>query len=161
MPRRGRPVLDVVAPMAGTAGPLADVEDPVFAGRVLGPGVALAPLEPEEPERVVVVAPCAGRVVSAYPHAVVVQADDERSVLVHVGTRTAPLVDDGFALAVRDGEWVAAGHPVLAWTPGRVRAARGSTLTPVVALQARPEDVAVVVADGDMVGEGQLLLRWS
>lgn len=98
---------------------------------------------------------------SAYPHAVVVQADDERSVLVHVGERTAALVDDGFALAVRDGEWVAAGHPVLAWTPARVRAAGGSTLTPVVALQADPEDVVVAVADGDAVDEGQLLLRWS
>lgn len=161
MPRRGRPTLDVLAPMAGTVRPIARVQDPVFAGQVLGPGVALVPHEPEADERLVVVAPCAGRVVSAYPHAVVVQADDERSVLVHVGERTAGLGDDGFALAVRDGEWVTAGHPVLAWTPARVRAAEGSTLTPVVALQARAEDVAAAVADGDAVDEGQLLLRWS
>lgn len=147
--------------MPGTVVPVEEVQDPVFAGQVLGPGAALVPLEPADEERVVVVAPCAGRVVSAYPHAVVVQADDERAVLVHVGTRTAPLVDDGFALAVRDGEWVTAGHPVLAWQPARVRAAHGSLLTPVVALQAGPEDVAVVVADGDTVEEGQLLLRWS
>jgi glucose-specific phosphotransferase system IIA component len=162
---RGRPVAQVVAPMAGTVVRMADVPDPVFADDVVGLGVAILPLEavPERDgtDRGVVVAPCDGRVVSAYPHAVVVQVDDDRAVLVHLGLGTGTLGGEGFDLVVRDGAWVTAGQPVLAWSPARVRATDRSSLSPVVALQARSSDVVLLVDEGAQVAEAQPVLLWS
>lgn len=151
--------------MSGTVVRMQDVPDPVFADHVVGTGVAILPADgvpsPDGTDRVVAVSPCAGRVVSVYPHAVVVEVDEGRAVLVHLGLTTAGLDGAGFDVAVRDGEWITAGHPVIAWTPARVRAADRSTVSPVVALQADPADVAVLCAPGDEVREGQPVLLWS
>jgi glucose-specific phosphotransferase system IIA component len=155
-------VTQVIAPLSGTVVALADVPDPVFAAAVIGPGLAILPDEPEEEHavRVVVVAPCDGRMVSVYPHAVVVAMDPERAVLVHLGVDTEDLASACFDVAVEEGEDVAAGQPLLAWSPQCVRAAGRSVLCPVVALQADVGDVGVLVEPGDRVSEGQALLTW-
>ena len=156
----------VVAPLSGTVVALSDVPDPVFADAVIGPGLAILPDEPAgsgepgEAVRVVVVAPCGGRMVSVYPHAVVVALDADRSVLVHLGVDTEDLATACFDVAVEEGELVVAGQPLLAWSPECVRARGRSTLCPVVALQAEPDEVTVLVAPGDQVAEGEALLSW-
>lgn len=162
-------MLQVVAPMAGTVVDLADVPDPVFSGAVVGPGLAILPDEPQAGglagmpahQRVVVVAPCPGRVSGVYPHALMVQADQDRSVLVHLGLDTAQLEGEGFHVAAHDGDRVERGQPVLAWSPAEVRGGGRSTLCPVVALQADPHDVVLLVESGESVAEGQPVLLWS
>ena len=168
--RLDRSTLQVVAPMAGTVVDLADVPDPVYSGAVVGPGLAILPDEPPAPDggglpvaapRVVVVAPCPGRVSGVYPHALMVQADHDRSVLVHLGLDTSQLEGEGFDVAAADGDRVERGQPVLAWSPADVRGGGRSTLCPLVALQAQPEDVVLLVEAGDAVAEGQPVLLWS
>ncbi len=167
--KQDRSTLQVVAPLAGTVVDLADVPDPVFAGAVVGPGLAILPDEPAPGDlvglptggRVVVVAPCPGRVSGVYPHALMVQADHDRSVLVHLGLETGQLEGAGFDVATSDGDRVERGQPVLAWSPAEVRGGGRSTLCPLVALQAQPEDVVLLVAPGDTVAEGQPVLLWS
>ena len=152
-----------MAPLAGTVVPLEEVPDPVFSGAVIGPGLAILPDEPDEElgTRVVVVSPCAGRLLSVYPHAVVVGVDTERAVLVHLGVDTEDLASACFDVVVTEGDTVAAGQPLLAWSPGCVREAGRSTLCPIVALQDEADDVAIAVAPGDRVAEGQVLLSWT
>jgi len=152
----------VVSPMSGTVVALSDVPDPVFAALMIGPGLAILPDEPdaEEAVRIVVVAPVGGRMVSVYPHAVVVALDADRSVLVHLGVDTEDLATACFDVAVEEGELVLAGQPLLAWSPQCVRIKDRSVLCPVVALQAEPDDVAILVEPGDRVAEGQALLSW-
>ncbi|WP_199423917.1 PTS sugar transporter subunit IIA [Actinotalea solisilvae] len=170
--RLDRSTLQVVAPMAGTVVDLADVPDPVYSGAVVGPGLAILPDEPAAPAapagsglpvvaRVVVVAPCPGRVSGVYPHALMIQADHDRSVLVHLGLDTSQLEGQGFDVATADGDRVERGQPVLAWSPADVRGGGRSTLCPLVALQAQPEDVVLLVEAGDAVVEGQPVLLWS
>lgn len=161
--RQARLTTDVVAPLAGTVVALGDVPDPVFADAVVGPGIAIEPDSPEEhlgAVRVVVVAPCAGRMLSVYPHAVVIELDAKRAVLVHLGVDTEDLASACFDVAVEEGQEVVAGQPLLAWSPDCVRREGRSALCPVVALQADAADVDVVVAPGDRVAEGQPLLAW-
>src|SRR5665648_1260910 len=136
--------------------------DPVFAALMIGPGLAILPDEPdaEEAVRIVVVAPVGGHMVSVYPHAVVVAVDADRSVLVHLGVDTEDLATACFDVAVEEGELVLAGQPLLAWSPQCVRIKDRSVLCPVVALQAEPDDVAILVEPGDRVVEGQALLSW-
>ncbi len=170
--KQDRSTLQVVAPLAGTVVALADVPDPVFSGAVVGPGLAILPDEPypdgtagmpglPAAARVVVVAPCPGRVSGVYPHALMVQADHDRSVLVHLGLDTAQLEGEGFDVAAADGDRVERGQPVLAWSPAEVRGGGRSTLCPLVALQADPDDVVLLVEPGDAVAEGQPVLLWS
>lgn len=64
--------LDVVAPVAGRVVALADVPDEVFASGTTGPGLAIVP--DGEAGVLDVVAPCAGLLASAKPHALVVEA---------------------------------------------------------------------------------------
>ena len=153
----------MVAPLAGTVVSLTEVPDPVFAGSVIGPGLAIQPDEPDETggPRVVVVSPCSGRLLSVYPHAVVVAVDSERAVLVHLGVDTEDLASACFDVVVTEGDTVEAGQPLLAWSPWCVREAGRSTLCPVVALQAGADDVAMAVAPGERVAEGQVLLAWT
>lgn len=157
-----RTTTQVVAPLGGTVVALRTVPDPVFADGVIGPGLAILPDDPDEADaaRIVVVAPCSGFMASVYPHAVVVALDADRAVLVHLGVDTDGLASACFDVAVEEGETVTSGQPLLGWSPGCVRAAGRSVLCPVVALQARPDDVAILVGPGDRVAEGQALLIW-
>ncbi len=155
-------ITQVVAPLSGTVVALGDVPDPVFAEAVIGPGLAIMPDGPgrEEAVSIVVVAPCAGRMVSVYPHALVVALDDERSVLVHLGVDTDDLATACFDVVVAEGQEVVAGQPLLGWSPECVRIKDRSVLCPVVALQAGPDDVDLLVGPGEQVREGDALLRW-
>lgn len=161
--RQVRLTTEVVAPLAGTVVALGDVPDPVFADAVVGPGIAIEP-DPPDAElgavRVVVVAPCAGRMISVYPHAVVIGLDADRAVLVHLGVDTEDLDSACFDVAVEEGQEVSAGQPLLAWSPECVRAAGRSAVCPVVALQADDDDLVPEVRPGDRVAEGEPLLTW-
>lgn len=152
--------------MAGTVVDLADVPDPVFSNSVVGHGLAIYPDEigerdGESSTRVIVAAPCAGRLTGVYPHALMVRLDPERAVLIHLGLDTAQLEGVGFDLAGCEGQRVEAGQVLIAWSPRDVRLGGRSTLSPVIALQAHADDVLTLVAPGDRVVEGQPLLLWS
>lgn len=150
--------LVVAAPLAGAAVGLDAVPDPVFAGAMVGPGVAV------DPERApsTVVAPITGTLVKLKPHAFVVTAgggDAERGVLVHLGIDTVKMDGEGFTLLAAEGDTVQVGTPVVAWDPAAVEASGRSPMCPVVALDARPGDLDIL-ADGP-VAPGDPLFGWS
>ena len=69
--------LVLLAPFAGWCTSLDDLPDPVFAGRMLGDGVAIDPLEPT------LHAPCDGEVIAlpASRHAITLRAANGKGVL--------------------------------------------------------------------------------
>lgn len=162
MKSQTRVTTEVVAPLSGTVVALSDVPDPVFADAMIGPGLAILPNEPPDggPNRIVVVAPCDGRMATVYPHALIIAVDAERSVLVHLGVDTEALAEICFDVVVQEGEDVVEGQPLLGWSPECVRRSERSVLCPVVALQAASDEVVLLVEPGDRVSEGQSLLRW-
>lgn len=103
------PMLEVLSPMQGWLWPLAQVPDPAFAQAVLGPGLAIDPLDP------LVTAPISGTVVTFHPsrHAIVIRHDCGVEVLVHVGIDTVELDGQGFTARVELGQRVAAGDPLI------------------------------------------------
>ena len=139
----------VLSPCAGRVVALADVPDPVFAGEMVGPGVAV---EPDE-GRQTVVSPVAGKVVKLHPHAFVVLTDGGVGVLVHLGIDTVRLEGRGFELVAEEGATLAAGDPVVHWDPASVEEGM-STIVPVVVMD-RPAgsvtgpDAGTPVAAGD------------
>ena len=147
--------LRVLAPLPGRVVAMGEVPDPVFAQSLVGPGAAVDP--PRGP--VTAVAPVAGRLLKVHPHAFVVVDAAGSGVLVHCGIDTVQLRGEGFVLHAAEGEDVSAGQPVVSFDAAAVEASGRSPVSPVVALDAAPEAVAVLAA-GE-VAAGDPLLDWA
>jgi sugar PTS system EIIA component len=144
--------LTVNAPLSGAIVALDDVPDPVFAGALVGPGLAIEP----DAGSTVVRAPIAGTLVKVKPHAFVVLGDGDRGVLVHLGIDTVKRDGAGFEILAPEGGTVAAGDAVIRWDPQGVRAAGLSAICPVVALDATTiDDLA-----GGHVETGTAIFSW-
>ena len=133
----------VLAPVPGRVVALADVPDPVFAGQLVGAGVAIEPSAPPAGERLVAVAsPVDGTIATLHPHAFAVVLASGAGVLVHVGIDTVGLRGRGFELAVAKGAAVSAGEVVVRFDPAVVAEAGLSAVCPVVVLDSAPDSVA-------------------
>jgi sugar PTS system EIIA component len=144
--------LVVLAPIAGTVVPLAEVPDPVFAGQMVGSGAAV---EPPAGEMFDVVSPVAGKVIKLLPHAFVVVGSSGRGVLTHVGIDTVKLKGEGFKLLIAQGDTVDAGAPVMRVDPTAALAAGYSMVSPVVVLDTKP-DVATLTGAGTVTAGQEL-----
>jgi sugar PTS system EIIA component len=142
--------LVVLAPIAGTVVPLAEVPDPVFAGQMVGSGAAV---EPPAGEMFDVVSPVAGKVIKLLPHAFVVVEESGRGVLTHVGIDTVKLKGEGFKLLIAQGDTVDAGAPVMRVDPAAALAAGYSMVSPVVVLDTKPDTATLVAAGTVTAGE--------
>ncbi|WP_336630809.1 MULTISPECIES: glucose PTS transporter subunit IIA [unclassified Microbacterium] len=123
-------LIQVASPLDGTAVALDQVPDPVFAGGVMGPGVAI------EPTGDTVYAPGAGVVVAAQPtgHAFGLQLDNGAEVLIHVGIDTVNLKGEGFDVKVAGGDRVETGTPLVTFDRAVIEKAGYPLITPVIVL---------------------------
>jgi PTS system glucose-specific IIA component/PTS system N-acetylglucosamine-specific IIA component len=151
------PALVVTAPLPGTVLPMAEVPDPVFAGSLVGAGVAV---DPDLDAGVLdAVAPVEGRLLKVHPHAFIVLHPSGRGVLVHLGIDTVKLEGAPFTLHAAEGDQVAAGDRVVSMDVAAVRAAGMSPVTPVVVMDAKAETVPPVES-GAAVATGDVLFTW-
>lgn len=120
--------LTLLAPLAGWSAPLDEAPDPVFAGRILGDGVAIDPVSST------LCAPCDGEVIviAAARHAVTLRTPQGCEVLLHVGIDSVALKGQGFELHARQGSRVSAGEPLLTFDLELVARSAKSVLTPVI-----------------------------
>jgi glucose-specific phosphotransferase system IIA component len=147
---------DVLTPFGGPVVSLAEVPDPVFAGQLVGAGVAVMP--PEDVDTVTAVAPVAGTIVKLHPHAFALQGASGTDILVHVGIDTVKMRGDGFELLAAEGDAVAAGDPIVRFRPATILAAGYSPICPVVVLGSAPDSVPQD-AVGSTVEAGAVLYR--
>ena len=143
---------EVLVPCPGRLVPMAEVPDPVFAGEMVGPGIAIEP----DPGEVTVVSPIAGKVVKVHPHAFVVLGNDGVGVLVHLGINTVRLEGRGFEVVAEQGSTVAAGDPMVRWDPGSISGDGISTIVPVVAMD-RPKGSVPQPEGGEPAKVGDVL----
>ena len=151
--------LTVQSPVSGLVVALDDVPDPVFAGKIVGPGVAVTP-DPASGDEVSALAPISGTITTIHPHAYVITNDDGRSVLVHLGLDTVGLGGSGFTLLAGEGETVDAGSPVISWSPARIEASGLNPIVPVIALEGDESDLEPV-SPGCRVAAGDTLVTWT
>lgn len=144
------------APLRGRVIPLTEVPDDTFASGLLGPGIALLPLEGD------VVAPADGivEVITPTAHAVALVTDAGAEVLIHVGIDTVRLPAGTFTAHVAQGERVVAGQRLISFHPEVVTAAGLSLATPVVVTNAEMagEVTVLVTAGDDIIPAGEPLL---
>jgi multiphosphoryl transfer protein len=114
--------------MRGWVAPLDEVDDPVFADRMLGDGLAIDPTGPE------VRAPCAAQVMSIHAagHAVSLRAANGAEILIHVGLETVGLGGEGFRRHVSDGQKVEVGDLLISVDLDLIAARAKSLISPIV-----------------------------
>lgn len=130
--------LVLLAPLPGWVMPLDDVPDDVFAGRMLGDGLAI------DPTGGTLSAPCDG-LLTAVPetaHAVTIRTESGTEILLHVGVDTVALKGAGFTALVRAGQAVRAGEPLIRFDLDRLARNAKSLVTPVIVTE--PERFRIV-----------------
>lgn len=142
------------SPLSGWLRPLDAVPDQVFAGRMLGDGVAIDPLDG------ILHAPCAGEVVTinASGHAVTLRHDTGLEVLIHIGIDTVALGGRGFTPAVKAGDRVQAGNVLIRFDLDLIVTAAPTILTPVIVVDADRYTITLPATDR-AVAVGEPLLK--
>ena len=141
------------APMAGWAAPLDEVPDPVFAGRMMGDGLAIDPVEG------LVRAPCEAEVIAVPEtrHAVTLRLANGAELLIHIGLETVGLGGEGFTVSVAAGQKVRTGDPLIAFDLDAVAVRAKSLISPIVVtgegFAVRLLAVGQAVAFGDPIAE--------
>ncbi|MEK5037757.1 PTS sugar transporter subunit IIA [Sporosarcina sp. FSL K6-3457] len=118
----------VMAPLSGTLRQLEEVPDPVFAGKMVGEGIAI------EPSEGIVVAPFDGEIVQLFPtkHAIGLRNASGLEVLIHIGLDTVSLQGEGFEAFVKQGDQVKMGDKLITFDMAIINDKASSTITPVV-----------------------------
>lgn len=118
---------------AGSLIPIEAVPDPVFAGRMMGDGVAI------DPSAGVLYAPCDGFIAQLHGsrHACILETADGARMLLHIGIDTVLLKGEGFTAKVAQGESVSKGQALIEFDLALI-AARG-----------KPAITLLVVENGD------------
>lgn len=123
--------LVLLSPLAGWSTPLDEIPDPVFAGRMLGDGLAV------DPTGTALHAPCDCEII-ALPeskHAVTLRCDGGAEILMHIGIDTVGLGGEGFEAHVRVGQRVAAGERLITFDLDLIARRAKSLLTPILVLE--------------------------
>lgn len=124
----GGQAYSVGSPCAGRLIPLEQVDDPLFADKILGDGVALLPSEN------IIVSPVFGRIISLPEtmHAVGIQADDGIELLIHVGIDTVNLKGKYFHSPLYEGSRVKPGDVLLEFDRTGIEEAGYDITTPIL-----------------------------
>ncbi|KHD85416.1 PTS transporter subunit EIIC [Bacillus ginsengihumi] len=133
-----------VAPLKGEIKPITEVPDQVFSGKMMGDGFAILPSEGT------IVSPVNGKIVNVFPtkHALGIQSDGGREILIHVGIDTVNLKGEGFETLVNEGDLVEAGQPLLKVDLDFLKEKVPSTMTPVVFTNLQPGQEVVLEKQG-------------
>ena len=146
--------LQVLSPLDGTAVPLTEVPDAVFAGGALGQGVAIIP-------RVgALYAPFDAVVVAAFPtgHAIGLKHADGAEALIHIGIDTVKLGGKHFSLKVEKGQQVKAGDLLVEFDIPAITAAGYDITTPVIITNPRKYPTIGSPASGPVAHGDSLFL---
>ncbi|MFJ5978810.1 beta-glucoside-specific PTS transporter subunit IIABC [Pseudarthrobacter oxydans] len=141
--------VDIVAPVAGRAVALADVQDKVFASGAMGRGLGIIPADGH------IYSPITGTIKAAMKtgHAFGIKSEDGVEVLVHIGIDTVQLQGRGFEAAVTRGQQVRAGD-LLAVVDLALVAEAGYDTTTLVMVTNTAQLGSVDPVDGGTLAQG-------
>lgn len=119
---------DFVMPIEGEIIPITEVEDPVFAEKMMGDGFAIVPANGS------VVSPVDGEIMNVFPtkHAIGIKSKQGYEILIHVGLETVNLKGEGFTALVKEGDQISKGTEILTFDLDYIKKSAPSTVTPVI-----------------------------
>ncbi|WP_353892844.1 PTS glucose transporter subunit IIA [Proteinivorax hydrogeniformans] len=120
--------IEVMAPLKGEIVKIEDVDDQVFAQKMVGDGVAISPTDDT------VVAPFDGEIIQVFDtkHAIGLKAKNGVELLIHIGLETVNLKGEGFDVKVKAGDKVKIGEPLVIFNRDYISKNAKSLVTPIV-----------------------------
>lgn len=148
--------VEVKAFFQGTALPLEKVNDPIFADKVMGDGVAI------EPQDGTLYAPVSGTVATIFDtkHAIGYKLDNGADVLMHIGMDTVELEGKGFDLDISVGDKVQAGQLIGKIDLSYIKSQGKEVTTPVLLTTMDEYKIEFVKTEGP-VNVGDVLYKIS
>jgi len=148
--------VEILAPFDGRVVALADVPDPVFAGEIMGAGLAVDP-DPAA-AAIVALAPCTGSVAKLFPggHGIALETA-AGPLLVHLGIDTVALKGEGLRPVVTEGARVAPGTPLTEIDAAAIRAKAVALVSPIVGIGG--QRVEPLATPGSTIRAGEPLFR--
>ena len=146
---------EIYAPVDGQVVDIAEVDDEVFANKMVGDGVAV------KPAGEIFCAPVSGVIskIFATNHAYSIKSDKDLEVMVHIGLETVALQGKGFERIAQEGAKVEAGDPVIKADLSYLSEHAKSTITPIVVTEGSDirevEKKLRIVKQGDVIMEVQ------
>ncbi len=137
----------LAAPVKGKVIPLNEVPDQVFAGGLMGEGIAFIP------EEETVTAPCDGVVmmIAETLHAVGIQAENGAEILIHVGLDTVNLNGSGFTMLVEMNQNIKQGDPLLKIDMDFMKKQKINLTTPMIVTNSSDYDLSVSAKPTDEI----------
>ncbi|MRX72252.1 PTS glucose transporter subunit IICBA [Bacillus lacus] len=139
-----------VSPLTGAISPISEVPDQVFSGKMMGDGFAIMPSDGT------VVSPVNGKVLNVFPtkHALGIESESGREILIHFGIDTVNLKGEGFTSFVSEGDRVEVGQKLLEVDIESIKDKVPSLMTPIVFTNLK-ETESVKINHGGNVKAGQ------
>jgi glucose PTS system EIICBA or EIICB component len=133
-----------VSPIKGEIKPITEVPDQVFAGKMMGDGFAIIPMEGT------VVSPVDGKIINLFPtkHAIGIMSDSGREILIHVGIDTVNLKGQGFETLVSENDRIEKGQPLLKVDLDYIKKHATSTITPIVFTNLKEGERVTMIKSG-------------
>lgn len=124
----GKKEMSLVSPANGQIIPMDQVEDEVFAAKMMGDGFAVIPEDGN------IVSPCDGEVVNVFKtkHAVIIRDEFGLELIIHVGLDTVKLGGEGFKVMVNENMTVKKGDPLITVDLDLLKSRDIPAVTPVV-----------------------------
>ena len=144
---------EILSPVDGQVVDISEVEDEVFANKMVGDGVAIQPVGH------IFCAPVSGVVSKIFStnHAYSVKSEKDLEVMVHIGLETVALNGEGFERLAEEGAMVNAGDPIIKADLAYLATHAKSTITPVVVTDSSDmktiEKKLRIVKQGDAIME--------
>lgn len=141
------------SPVDGKLLPLSCVNDPAFAEKELGDGVALKPDGDE------IISPCDAVVASVAEsrHAIGLECDNGAEILIHVGLDTVRLNGEYFSTLVTPGERVTTGTPLIRFERDKIISSGYDVTTPVLVINS--DDFILEQLQHEYAQAGEPLLK--
>lgn len=143
-----------VSPMTGEIKPISDVPDPVFAGKMMGDGFAILPTHGT------IVSPVNGKIVNLFPtkHAIGIESDSGREILIHFGIDTVKLEGKGFEALVAQDDEVKVGQPLLNVDLNYVKENAPSIITPIIFTNLKDDETVSLMKQGNVeIGDEEII----
>ena len=136
----------ISSPITGIAADLATAPDPAFAGKMMGDGAAVTPVDP------VVKAPADGEVVFVFDtkHAIGFATDTGISMIIHIGIDTVKLNGQGFEVLVSAGQKVKKGDELMKLDIDYLKSNAPSIVSPIVCTELADNQKIRLLKEGDV-----------
>lgn len=149
---------EVYAPLSGHVVAIGDIDEPIFAGKVVGDGVAIIPSHGD------VLAPIAGTIsfIGEQKHTYGIKGFDGVEILIHLGIDTVKLNGEGFTAKVTVGQKVQVGDLLGTIDLDLIRQRQFNLTTPVVITSGSIDKVKrLTLRTGDAFAGKTVCMRYT